>query len=85
MKRFVALILAVSTATSAFAQADGSATVDAPQAAEIGKAAPHQVAGPVHIRFRKASDITLVAGTDETEVRRELAYHAALRSERADD
>ncbi len=85
MKRFVALMMAVSTATSAFAQVDGSAAVNPSRAAEIGKAAPHQMAGPVHIRFRKASDIKLVAGTDEAEVRRELAYHAALRSERADD
>lgn len=85
MKRFVALMMAVSTATSAFAQVDGSAAVNPARAAELGKDAPHQMAGPVHIRFRKASDIKLVAGTDDADARRELAYHAALRLERADD
>lgn len=85
MKRVVALVMAMSMASAAFAQVEGGTTADAPTAAEAGKAAPHQMAGPVHIRFRKASDIKLVTGTDEAEVRRELAYHAALRSERADD
>lgn len=85
MKRIVALVMAMSMASAAFAQVEGGMTVDAPKATEAGKAAPHQMAGPVHIRFRKASDVKLVAGTDEAEVRRELAYHAALRAEQADD
>lgn len=85
MKRILALLVALSTASAAFAQVDGRVAPGTSQSADVAKPAPHQSAGPVHIRFRKASDIKLVAGTDEAEVRRELAYHAALHAERSDD
>lgn len=84
MKRVVLFLIAASMATAAFAQGEsrGSA-IDAPPAS-TESAVPRQMKGPVHIRFRKASDINLVAGSDMAEVQREVAYHVATRTEHAD-
>ncbi len=84
MKRVVLFLIAASTATAAFAQGESPVSaIDAPPAS-AESAAPRQMKGPVHIRFRKASDINLVAGSDMAEVQREVAYHAATRTEHAD-
>ncbi|PCE40968.1 hypothetical protein [Rhizorhabdus dicambivorans] len=76
MIRSLVAAVAIITSTTALAQAmQGARGGDVRPGLPMQNAAPQQVAGPVHVRFRKPSDVSLAGRTMPEGVQRELALH----------
>lgn len=82
MFKILAFSFAILAGSTAMAQ-----SVDLPQgdgafgtAAGVDRSAPYQIAGPVRIRFRKLSDVSLASVLSTAPVDQKLAYHQSVKN-----